>query len=428
MPFSKGNLNPDDLLVSKGNQLHQIMIKVTILYGIAFSIVNYVTKRPEELVISLCLIPICLIAWFLFLNGYTLISKLLAISLIMADISLVSLIVSPATFVLSFFMPILIGILIIFQGKEKRIGYVFCIFGLGVLLFLLTTKIVILSSRTFTPDELRIDQSANLIGASFMCILQVLFIMQVGNSIQGKLIESGSNLSKTNKMLQSMVRNRESMMSILSHDLRTPLTLIISALDLIRPGRFPLDQMENLIEKVSNRSRGTLLLLDSLILWSRQLSEDGKTEMETVLLHDLGIRLKSFYALLYSEKEVFFELDFPKSMKVSGNASMLDTIFRNLVSNSFKFTPVGGKIKVSAEAIGNSCKFTIEDNGRGMSPEALLRIRNGIGFSTEGVENEKGNGLGIQIVRDFILRLNTSIEVNSELGQGTSFSFTLPLA
>ena len=428
MPFSKGNLNPDDLLVSKGNQLHQIMIKVTILYGIAFSIVNYVTNRSEELVISLCLIPICLIAWFLFLKGYTIISKLLAISLIMADISLISLIVGSATFVLSFFMPILIGILIIFQGKEKRIGYVFCFFGVGVLLFLLTTNIVILSSRSFTPEELRIDQTFNLIGASFMCILQVLFIMQVGNSIQGKLIESGLNIKKSNIMLQSMVRNRESMMSILSHDLRTPLTLIISALDLIRPGRFPLDQMENLIEKVTNRSRGTLLLLDSLLLWSRQISEDGKSEMESVVLQDIGKKLLSFYALLYSEKEVFFELNFPESMKVSGNAAMLDTIFRNLVSNSFKFTPVGGKIKVIAEAIGGSCKFTIADNGRGMTPEALLRIRNGISFSTEGMENEKGNGLGIQIVRDFIGRLNTSIEVNSELGKGTSFSFTLPLA
>ena len=217
-------------------------------------------------------------------------------------------------------------------------------------------------------------------------------------------------------------------MSILSHDLRTPLTLIISALDLIRPGRFPLDQMENLIEKVSNRSRGTLLLLDSLILWSRQQSEEGKPEMETVVLQDIGKKLLSFYALLYSEKEVIFELNFPESMKVSGNAAMLDTIFRNLVSNSFKFTPVGGKIKVIAEAIGGSCKFTIADNGRGMTPEALLRIRNGISFSTEGMENEKGNGLGIQIVRDFIGRLNTSIEVNSELGKGTSFSCTLPLA
>ena len=404
------------------------MTKVTIVYGIAFSIVNYLTKRPEELVISLCLIPICLFAWFLFWKGHTLISKLLAISLIMVDISLVSLIVGSATFVLSFFIPILIGILIIFQGKEKRIGYVFCIFGLGLLIFLLTTKIVILSSRTFTSEELRIDQCANLIGAAFMCILEVLFIMQVGNSIQAKLIESGLNIKKSNIILQSMVRNRESMMSILSHDLRTPLTLIISALDLIRPGRFPLDQMENLIEKVTNRSRGTLLLLDSLLLWSRQISEEGKPEMETVVLQDIGKKLLSFYALLYSEKEVFFELNFPESMKVSGNAAMLDTIFRNLVSNSFKFTPVGGKIKVSAEAIGGSCKFTIADNGRGMTPEALLRIRNGISFSTEGMENEKGNGLGIQIVRDFIGRLNTSIEVNSELGKGTSFSFTLPLA
>ena len=404
------------------------MIKVTILYGIAFSIVNYVTKRPEELVISLGLIPICLFAWFLFSKGYTLISKLLAISLIMADISLVSLIVGSSTFVLSFFMPILIGILIIFHGKEKRIGYVFCIFCLGVLLFLLTTNTTILRSRTFTPEELRIDQTCNLVGAAIMCILQVLFIMQVGNSIQGKLIESGFNIKKSNIMLQSMVRNRESMMSILSHGLRTPLTLIISALDLIRPGRFPLDQMENLIEKVTNRSRGTLLLLDSLILWSRQLSEEGKPEMESVVLQHIGKKLLSFYALLYSEKEVLFELNFPESMKVSGNAAMLDTIFRNLVSNSFKFTPVGGKIKVSAEAIGDSCKFTIADNGRGMTPEALLRIRNGISFSTEGMDNEKGNGLGIQIVRDFIGRLNTSIEVNSELGKGTSFSFTLPLA
>jgi signal transduction histidine kinase len=217
------------------------------------------------------------------------------------------------------------------------------------------------------------------------------------------------------------------MVSILSHDLRSPLTLIVSTMDLLKPGRYSPEQLEGLLEKVGNRTKNTLLMLDSLLLWSRSHLEGTAYEPEMLSLGDVRKSIQDYCELLSAEKAVQCEIQIPAEKQVRVNRIMLETILRNLVSNAFKFTSAEGKIQISAEEKDKFWIFCVSDSGKGMNEEALQNLRNGISFSTEGTDREKGHGLGIQIVRDFLQKMNAGFELNSEPGKGTSFTFRIPV-
>jgi signal transduction histidine kinase len=416
----------EDLLASMGNRLHLMMLKLTIIYGFGFTIINYLIGTPLESLLSFSLVPVCGFTWWLFHTGRETLSKVLSFSLILLIVSLVSALVSPDVVTPIFLIPIIAGMLIIFPGKEQKIGYAMAIIAFLILIFLLVSDFNLRVIPYQSPEKMHTDRNANILGVTFFCILEVFFVMRVGKIIQKLLIDRGERLKQSNQRLTSLVHSRESMMSILSHDLRAPLTLIVSTLDLMRPGRFPPDQLEGLVEKVSNRTRNTLLMLDSLLLWSRSHLEGAGFEKEKISLKAIRKNLLDYCELLSTEKEVDYEILIPEEAEILANHAMLETILRNLISNAFKFTPAGGRILVKAERQEQDFAFFVEDNGRGMSPESLKHLRNGIAFSMEGTDREKGHGLGIQIVRDFLQKLDSTIEVHSEPGKGTQFVFTLP--
>jgi signal transduction histidine kinase len=106
---------------------------------------------------------------------------------------------------------------------------------------------------------------------------------------------------------------------------------------------------------------------------------------------------------------------------------MLNTIFRNLISNAIKFTDENGMITAYANAMGDFIEITISDTGVGIPDENLNKIfLNDHYFKTEGTFREKGLGLGLQIVKDFVEKNGGKIYVKSEVGKGSNFIVTLP--
>ncbi|MFM2201901.1 MAG: hypothetical protein RL040_1101, partial [Bacteroidota bacterium] len=110
---------------------------------------------------------------------------------------------------------------------------------------------------------------------------------------------------------------------------------------------------------------------------------------------------------------------------VRGDRDMIEAIFRNLISNAIKFTGSGGKVDIAASENSNGWLFRVSDNGKGISRKDIERIISGISFTTAGTDNEKGHGLGMQLVQDFLHKHNSRLEIESELNRGTTFSFQL---
>lgn len=417
----------EDSLSDMGNQLHVTMLKMTIFFGLGFGIMNYFIGTRMEIFLALSLVPVAVFFLWVYNLSYSVLSKIFSLIFMVAIITSVSMLVSPDVLSPLFLIPIVTGTLIIFPGKEQKIGYVMGMSIFILLIILLFCDFQIGEPVPRTSEKIFLDKVSNILGVAVMCIMEIFYVMRVSKTIQKQLAERSENLSQSNKRLTSLVQSRESMLSILSHDLRSPLTLIVSTLDLMKPGRFPSEQLDGLVEKVSNRTKNTLLMLDSLLLWSKSQSDAGNLVKEKVFLKQTRNNLLNYCELLSAEKKVRYEINLPENGELWANRVMLDAIFRNLVSNSFKFTAKDGLISVNGYLSGEFWIFELEDNGRGMKPEILQNLQNGMSFSTEGTNKEKGHGLGIQIVRDFLLKLGGSIEADSEEGKGTKFTFRLPV-
>jgi len=107
--------------------------------------------------------------------------------------------------------------------------------------------------------------------------------------------------------------------------------------------------------------------------------------------------------------------------------NMLELVFRNLIGNAIKFTPQNGKVTISSIIENGTATFCIEDNGVGISEDAIPTLfRLDKTFTTLGTEKEKGSGLGLSLCKDFIARHGGNLWLESEVGAGTKLYFTLP--
>ncbi|MBE9480652.1 MAG: HAMP domain-containing histidine kinase, partial [Bacteroidetes bacterium] len=119
--------------------------------------------------------------------------------------------------------------------------------------------------------------------------------------------------------------------------------------------------------------------------------------------------------------------EIPEQIHVFADNNTINTVLRNLFSNAIKFTQQKGKVKITARNIDDFIEITIADSGIGIKPEDIKKLFGiDIGFSTVGTDNEKGTGLGLILCKEFIEKNNGKIWVESELGKGSNFIFTLP--
>jgi len=128
------------------------------------------------------------------------------------------------------------------------------------------------------------------------------------------------------------------------------------------------------------------------------------------------------------QKQIEFNINIPENFKIIADIHMLQAIIRNLISNAIKFTHSGGKVQLSAHENGNNfTTISVSDTGIGISPEMQTKLFQ-IDSNTKmkGTEGELSTGLGLILCKEFVEKHGGKIWVESELGKGSTFYFTLP--
>jgi signal transduction histidine kinase len=142
--------------------------------------------------------------------------------------------------------------------------------------------------------------------------------------------------------------------------------------------------------------------------------------------------LKENGELLHAQaqhKKIDLIIESEEIFMVKAHRNSVNTVVRNLVSNSIKFTPEGGTITVRTHKSKKDIIVSVSDTGVGMSKEIISKLfRIDTKYSTKGTANEKGTGLGLILCKDFIEKNGGQILVESEVNKGSVFSFSLPLA
>ena len=245
-----------------------------------------------------------------------------------------------------------------------------------------------------------------------------------------ELTRMNEKIREQNDQLQQLVQARDKLQSIISHDLRNPLTVINSVTETLNERISQLDTTEiGMAVKVihETNARG-LNLLDNLLNWSRMQTGKIQVVPAIVPLYPLIKDIIKLFKTSAEEKGISTLVDMDHQLTVFADEDMLRTVLRNLVSNAIKFTARGGTVHITAETIkGNQTRVKVSDTGIGISPSNLKRLFTLYeSLSTPGTANEKGSGLGLSLVREFIAMNNGRIEVDSSEGTGSTFSLHLP--
>jgi signal transduction histidine kinase len=417
------NKGSNDILVEKGHQIHVVILSIVAVFSVIYSIVNLVLDKNLQALICICLLPHTFVMYLLYRNGYKALSKIINLFVVVSAISMLSFIAGKETFVLAFIIPVMMSTLIVFQGNERKMGYVLALIVLIIYFLVILSDFRMGPNIVLTREELEIEWIMNLSGTVLVVCFELIIVLLISKRIQDDLLLQKLNISENNEKLSNTVDTRDKLISILSHDLRSPLILISSGLKMVESKLVASDQ-KVIVNELKNRSDLALGLLDNMLLWSKNQSDKLQFKAEKLALSDIR-KMTNNLLLLQGVKQLDFEIRMPATGFVHADRNMLDFILRNLISNAVKFTPDKGRILIQVEDKTDSYRFVVRDSGVGIPPDRLEQIKKGISFTTLGTAHEKGHGIGLNVISDFLHRHGSALEVNSTLGKGTEFWFVL---
>ena len=248
--------------------------------------------------------------------------------------------------------------------------------------------------------------------------------------LEKNLIISQSNeqILLQNELLEKSNTEKSKLMSIISHDLRTPLINIQSYFQLLN--EYDMDSAErNDIEKTLLKSTNSAMdMLSNLLHWSKSQMEGPSVQLLTVNLLEVLTTTIEMAKANATKKQIEFQYNISPDIALLADVDMLQLVVRNLLSNAVKFTPVGGKVVINAEQVLNECKITIIDNGIGIPENKQSSIFSIQTKPAYGTNKEIGVGLGLALCKDYANLQNGRIGFETDATIGTQFFIHLPLA
>jgi PAS domain S-box-containing protein len=236
-------------------------------------------------------------------------------------------------------------------------------------------------------------------------------------------------LKLNEKQLTSINADKDRFISILGHDLKNPFNNILGFSEVLTNELEGLNKEEirDIARNINKSAQITSNLLDDILLWSR--SQQGSIIFNPQNLQFEDICNDAIRVLLpnANSKNIDISYSIADQLNVFADADMLKTILRNLVSNAVKFTKDGGKINISTEQTDSEITISVSDNGIGIplqNQSKLFDISEVL--TTKGTAGETGTGLGLLLCKEFVEKHGGKIWVESEVGKGSVFKFTLP--
>lgn len=268
-----------------------------------------------------------------------------------------------------------------------------------------------------------------LLLALLILISFLIFRFIEKNKMNRAILASNYELSEVNS-------TKDKFFSIIAHDLRGPLGNFKEMTKMLYDDYSSFDEEERkeFLQMIKSSSNNIYLLLENLLEWSRSQRGLIKFNPENFNLYSVANNCTEVLSLSALNKNVSLVNRIPSEFIINADTKLINTIIRNLLSNSVKFTPNGGLVEIGINNDGNnlensnkSCTIYVKDNGVGMSKEIIDKLfRIDTSVTSIGTSGEIGTGLGLILCKEFIEKHNGNIWVESEMGKGSTFYFTLP--
>lgn len=239
-----------------------------------------------------------------------------------------------------------------------------------------------------------------------------------------------SKVEERTKELKELNATKDKFFSIIAHDLKNPFNTLMGFSELIidNYSMYEAEQIKDYINIIFETARNSYTLLENLLHWSR--SQTGRLQIEPNMIDIPKLVLENVLLLenQASKKDITLQSNIDTILLAYADMNIVHTVLRNLVSNAIKYTNSKGTVTISAKQKNSEVIICVEDTGVGIKPktlEVLFRIDQGV--STKGTADEVGTGLGLILCKEFVEKSGGRIWVESEVGQGSKFYFSLPV-
>ena len=420
--FSHSN----QLLEENSLQIHRYLLMTVGAFAFAFSLVSVLLGDYTQAWISILSVPGVLIAHLMNKKGFTIESKIFNSIQIIIMLAAICLLTGINSLAFMYYFPIIISILLAFDGRDKKTAYILILFILLILVGL-TAISEPLGQNHWKPEHLFLDRLSNIIGVALSCIVIVFLLIKTINNVQSHLIENANFIKENNTQLLAANYTRDQLMSVIAHDLRAPMASAIMTTEACLKEDTSDDIKKEMLLCLRNKATQILTMTDQLLDWSRSQTGNLSCELAPVPVEQFNKYVQNWTHLIGEAKDIHFNIDFNFQIEetILCDRNMIETALRNLISNAVKFSPIGSIIKIRSQKNGNRRSFEVEDFGKGINSAQLKKLREGISFTTKGTNNEKGNGFGLQLVQEFLRRHKSQLEIQSTIDQGSTFQFTL---
>lgn len=307
-------------------------------------------------------------------------------------------------FLIHYLLISLIGLL-----KRKTIHTIFFV-SLAFFIFALVNDIM-LANSTGAPSNNYLSQISFQL---FIFSVAVLIIMQWVRNYNLRV------------QLESSLRFKNKVLSVIAHDLKNPVASVAQFSDLLAE-KPELARKKHILNSLQVSSQAAVGLLDNLLYWGRSQDHELEVTPQTVEIGKLVSETTALFDHTAAQKEVKLEADIAGDLTAYADQALVNIVIRNLVSNAIKFTPRLGSVTVEAHKKEGEVHISVIDTGIGIKPEILARFQEeGHLSSSSGTEQEQGTGLGLQLVSDMVVKNGGVLRIKSEPNEGSTFTFTLP--
>jgi two-component system, sensor histidine kinase and response regulator len=284
----------------------------------------------------------------------------------------------------------------------------------------------------------RIQLYAVIGGGTFFLLLMIILLISIRKVTRSKhkLELQKEELSNKNKVIEEksselsrLNTTKDKLFSIIGHDFRSPLQSLKGLLELINKQNLSQQEFNYYSKDLKNKIDSMYANMNNLLNWSVMQLQGIQTKPAIINISTLTNEVMALYTEVSRQKEVSLVNSVEPETFAFADQDHVHLVIRNLVSNAIKFTPANGLVKVFSIHKGEEIEISIEDSGVGIAAKDLekLFIKETL-WTVNGTNNEKGLGLGLLLCKEFIEKNNGRLQVDSEVGKGTTFTFTLPVA
>lgn len=323
----------------------------------------------------------------------------------------------------NYFFVALVGILIFETNDRLKL-----IYSSMITLALVGVKIYQVNyPPLFEPPVL-----ANLFyfnNALFPCLIIAVLCLSMVKNVR----EYQSGILQRKQSLYDANEFKDKMLSIIGHDLRSPMNNLKGVLCLANEGVLSQEEQQQLLRELEERLDHATETLDSLLSWASHNYFDrghaSRTLPAPLNMHEQTQRILDFYVHTAQQKRVIIANRIPMHTMVYAHKDQLQFVLRNLIGNALKFSRTDGSafVFVSADTVHGMVEISVSDNGMGMDNERMKHLFDIDNRSSEsGTLNEPGSGFGLIFCKEFIEHNGGTLSVESTPGKGSMFRFSLP--